>query len=187
MTTRVAHSKEGVQIAVRTENEKKALPMDISKYVMVPGNAFKRHILVEKRMENLSKYAETTTLNSLETGNSGIGFLTSGVSYHYIKEMFPDASVLKLGFTYPFCDSKIREFSRDLKELYIVEELDPFIEEHVKTLEYLLKQKRTVAESVNCSPGYSSRMLKGCHDRGEVNCTDRSSCRGVTTDLYSPS
>ena len=101
-------------------------------------------------MENLSKYAETTTLNSLETGNSGIGFLTSGVSYHYIKEMFPDASVLKLGFTYPFCDSKIREFSRDLKELYIVEELDPFIEEHVKTWN-TLKQKRTVTESVNCS------------------------------------
>ncbi|NLL12015.1 MAG: indolepyruvate ferredoxin oxidoreductase subunit alpha [Fibrobacter sp.] len=179
MTTRVAHSKEGVQIAVRTENEKKALPMDISKYVMVPGNAFKRHILVEKRMENLSKYAETTTLNSLETGNSGIGFLTSGVSYHYIKEMFPDASVLKLGFTYPFCDSKIREFSRDLKELYIVEELDPFIEEHVKTLGIPFKTKENSYRIGELQPQDIPRIVEGL-PRTEVKSTARKPvlCRG---------
>lgn len=179
MTTRVAHSKEGVQIAVRTENEKKALPMDISKYVMVPGNAFKRHILVEQRTEKLSQYAETTSLNSLETGNSGIGFLTSGVSYHYIKEMFPDASVLKLGFTYPFCDSKIREFSRDLKELYIVEELDPFIEEHVKTLGIPFKTKENSYRIGELQPQDIPRIVEGL-PRIEVKSTARKPvlCRG---------
>lgn len=179
MTTRVAHSKEGVQIAFRTGSEKKALPKDISKYVMVPGNAFKRHVLVEQRMEKLSSYAENTSLNSLETGNSGTGFLTSGVSYHYVKEMFPDASVLKLGFTYPFCDSKIREFSRGLKELYIVEELDPFMEEHVKTLGIPFKTKENSFRIGELQPQDISRIVEGL-PRTEVNSTARKPvlCRG---------
>lgn len=179
MTTRVAHSKEGVQISTRTEMDKKDLPIDISKYVMVPGNAFKRHILVEKRMEKLSKLAETTSLNSLENGTSGAGFLTTGVSYHYIKEMYPDASVLKLGFTYPFCDSKIREFSRDLKELYIVEELDPFIEEHVKTLGIPFKTKDNSYRIGELQPQDITRIVEGL-PRIEVKSTARKPvlCRG---------
>ncbi len=179
MTTRVAHSKEGVQISTHTEMDKKDLPIDISKYVMVPGNAFKRHILVEKRMEKLSKLAETTSLNSLENGTSGAGFLTTGVSYHYIKEMYPDASVLKLGFTYPFCDSKIREFSRDLKELYIVEELDPFIEEHVKTLGIPFKTKDNSYRIGELQPQDITRIVEGL-PRIEVKSTARKPvlCRG---------
>jgi indolepyruvate ferredoxin oxidoreductase alpha subunit len=179
MTTRVAHTKEGVQIALRTENEKKALPKDISKYVMVPGNAYKRHILVEQRIEKLSSYAEITCLNTIETGKSGIGFLTSGVSYHYVKEMYPDASVLKLGFTYPFCDSKIREFSRDLKELYIIEELDPFIEEHVKTLGIPIKTKESSYRIGELQPQDIPRIVQGL-PRIEVKSTARKPvlCRG---------
>ncbi len=179
MTTRVAHSKEGVQIADRTEIPKKALPKDISKYVMVPGNAFKRHILVEQRMEKLRSYAETTSLNSLETGNSGIGFLTSGVSYHYIKETFPEASVLKLGFTYPFCDSKIKEFSQNLKELYIVEELDPFLEEHVKALGIPFKTKDNSFRVGELQPQDVPRIVEGL-PRTEAKSTSRKPvlCRG---------
>jgi indolepyruvate ferredoxin oxidoreductase alpha subunit len=132
MTTRVAHSKEDVIVGERTERPNLPFSINIPKYVMVPKNAYKRHIFVEQRILNLKEFAETTSLNRIEQGSDKLGFITSGVSYYYIKERYPDASILKLGFTYPFCDRKIAEFSASVKELTVVEELDPFIEEHLR-------------------------------------------------------
>lgn len=179
MTTRVAHSKEDVVIGTRTEIAKKAMPLDISKYVMVPKNAFRRHSIVEQRLEQLSRYAEGSILNSLEPGSSDIGFLTSGVSYYYIKEMFPNASILKLGFTYPFCDTKIKEFSKTVKELFVVEELDPFIEEHVKTLGIPFKTKDLSFRIGELQPQDIPRLVQGL-PRIQVESTSRKPvlCRG---------
>jgi indolepyruvate ferredoxin oxidoreductase alpha subunit len=134
MTTRVAHSKEDVEIGERINVPVKKLTIDFPKYVMVPRNAYKRHIFIEKRLRDLALFSETTSLNRVEKGSSDIGFITSGISYSYIKEQFPDASILKLGFVYPFCDNKIKAFASSVKKLYIIEELDPFIEEHLKSL-----------------------------------------------------
>jgi indolepyruvate ferredoxin oxidoreductase alpha subunit len=130
----VAHSKEDVITGVRTERPQMPFSIDIPKYVMVPRNAYKRHIFVEQRMRNLAAFAETTPLNRIERGNDSLGFITSGVSYYYIKEQFPDASILKLGFTYPFCDAKITQFAKSVKEIVVIEELDPFIEEHLRAM-----------------------------------------------------
>ncbi|MEN6428282.1 MAG: thiamine pyrophosphate-dependent enzyme [Phycisphaerales bacterium] len=134
MTTRISHTKENVTVGEREVLQRPVFERNAAKYVMVPGHAYQRHILVEKRLEKLKAIAERTRLNRIEKGNGKMGFVTSGVSYQYLKENYPDASYLKLGMSYPFCDDKIRQFAKSVKKLVVVEELDPFIEEHVKTL-----------------------------------------------------
>ena len=134
MTTRISHTKEDVKCGERKVPEQPAFEKRISKYVMVPGNAYARHILIEKRLKKLKSLSERTKLNRIEKGGNKVGFITSSITYQYLKENYPDASYLKLGMTYPFCDDKIREFAKSVKKLYVVEELDPFLEEHVKTL-----------------------------------------------------
>ena len=131
LTTRVAHSKQDVAEGTRLFLPNKPFRVDIAKYVMVPKNATARHRAVEERLVRLRDFAELTPLNRVELRDRALGFVTSGVSYLYIREMFPDASILKLGLSYPFCDQKIRDFSRLVQELVVVEELDPFIETHV--------------------------------------------------------
>ena len=143
MTTRVAHSKEDIIIGERTPVPIKDLPVDIAKYVMVPRNAYKKHIMIEKRLLDMGQFSETTSLNRIDKGSGKLGFITSGISYSYIKEQFPDASVLKLGFVYPFCDNKIREFASGIEELVVVEELDPFIEEHLKSIGIKCKSRHS--------------------------------------------
>ena len=108
----------------------------IAKYVMMPGNAIKRHPIVEERMKRLQNFAETSDINRTDSGNdSSIGIITSSTSYQYVKEALGDKyPVLKLGMIWPMPDEKIREFSGHVKRLVIVEELDGFIEEHCRAL-----------------------------------------------------
>jgi len=134
MTTRVSHTKENVSLTQREVPPRPDFQPNIRKYVMVPGNAYQRHILVEKRLRQLKALSERTRLNRIEKGAGKIGFITSSVAYQYVRENYPDASYLKLGMTYPFCDDKIRQFAGSVKKLFVVEELDPFLEEHVKSL-----------------------------------------------------
>ena len=134
MTTRISHGKEDVALGDRAEVPIRPLEKDIRKYVMVPGNARLRHVLVEKRLVRLQAFAEKTRLNRVEMGTKSLGFITSSVTYQYVKECYPDASFLKLGMSHPFCDEKIRQFARSVRRCVVVEELDPFLEEHIKTL-----------------------------------------------------
>ncbi len=134
MTTRVSHTKENVVLKERQVPPRPEFERNIPKYVMVPGNAYQRHILVEKRLQQLQALSEKSRFNRIEKGTGKLGFITSGVAYQYVKESFPDASYLKLGMTYPFCDDKIKAFAKTVKKVVVVEELDPFIEEHVKAL-----------------------------------------------------
>ena len=142
LTTRVAHSKQDVAVGVRTAGPYKAFRVEAAKYVMVPRNAGPRHAVVEARLAKLRGYAEQTPLNRVELRDGKLGFVTSGVSYLYVREMFPEASVLKLGFSYPFCDEKIRAFAAQVQKLVVVEELDPFIETHLKALGLKLRAKQ---------------------------------------------
>ncbi len=128
MTTRIAHTKENVTIGERKEVGKKPYTTNIEKNVMVPANAFKKHVILEKRLKDLQEYAEKTSMNTVEYNDKKFGFITSGVSYLYAKEKFPTASFLKLGMPYPFPEKLAREFAKNVDEVFVLEEQEPFIE-----------------------------------------------------------
>lgn len=132
VTTRVAHSKENVTLGSRTEIPPKGFSPDMRKYVMVPGSAYHRHVDLERRLAALAEYADRSPLNTVELRDRRIGFVTSGVSYLYVKEMYPDASVLKLGMPWPFPAGLVRSFAREVEELIVIEELEPFLEEEAR-------------------------------------------------------
>jgi len=135
LTTRVAHSQSIVEQNDRTEVPLKEYERNIGKYVMMPGNAKRRHPEVEQRICDMTEYAETSPLNRIEYGDKKIGIITSGMCYHYVKEAFGDTvSVLKLGMVYPLPVKMIQEFASQVEKLYVIEELDPFIEEHCNNI-----------------------------------------------------
>ncbi|MEA1961341.1 MAG: indolepyruvate ferredoxin oxidoreductase subunit alpha [Bacillota bacterium] len=133
ITTRLAHSQTMIQEGERKEVPLKDYQKNAPKYVMLPGYAKARHIEVEKRMLKLKEYAETTPLNSVEWGSKKLGIITSGVVYQYAKEVLPDASVLKLGMVNPLPYQLIKDFADQVDRLVILEELEPVIEEQVKS------------------------------------------------------
>ena len=136
MCTRVAHSQSLVETGERVEIPSKPYEKNISKYVMMPGNAIKRHPIVEERMKRLADFSETSDLNRIDKGDeNSVGIITSSTCYQYVKEACGDKyPVLKLGMIWPMPDKKIREFADSVNRLIIVEELDGFIEEHCLTL-----------------------------------------------------
>ena len=144
-TTRVAHVKGMVTIG-KAECSSATLGIEKmpEKFVMLPAHARKRRVELEKRLARLREFAETFPENRIEWGDKQRGFITSGVSYLYVKEAFPEASVLKLGMAYPFPDRMIRDFASQVQELFIVEELDPFIETHVRARGIACKGKELV-------------------------------------------
>jgi len=179
MTTRIAHSKEDVIIGMRTDLPNKPFELNIPKYVMVPRNAYQRHIVVEQRLVQLARFAETTRLNRVEKGSAKLGFVTSGVSYQYVKERFPDASVLKLGFAYPFCDKKIATFARSVKELVVIEELDPIIEDHLRALGIRSKAKHSSFRIGELRPEHLPAVVAGKKKKEEQNTSRKPVlCRG---------
>ncbi|HSL93998.1 MAG TPA: thiamine pyrophosphate-dependent enzyme, partial [Bacillota bacterium] len=93
-----------------------------------------KRVELEKRFVDLRAYSESSPLNVIEWQDREVGFITSGISYQYVKEAVPRASVLKIGFSWPLPDAKIREFAKGVKKLYVVEETEPYIEEHVQTM-----------------------------------------------------
>ena len=134
MCTRVAHSQSVVETSEREEH-KKVYEKNIAKYVMMPGNAKKRHPIVEERTKKLIEYAEKSPINRIEFSSDEIGIITASSCYQYVKEVFGDsASVLKLGMTNPLPVELIKNFAAKVKKLFVVEELDDVIESHVKTL-----------------------------------------------------
>ncbi len=135
MCTRVAHSQSVVEKGERVVPEK-TYEKNIAKYVMMPGNAKKRHPIVEERTRKLAEWAETAYINRVEPGeDNSIGIVTSSTSYQYVKEVAGDRfPVLKLGMVWPLPEKKIRDFAASVDKLYVVEELDGFIEAHVRGL-----------------------------------------------------
>jgi len=136
ITTRIAHSQGIVELGERKEVPLKEFVRNPQKYVMIPAHARPRHRFIEEQMPELKKFSEESDLNSIEWKNKKRGIITNGVAYQYVKEVCPDDSVMKIGFTWPMPDARIREFADGIEELYVVEELDPFIEDYVRGMGY---------------------------------------------------
>ena len=136
MCTRVAHSQSVVETGERADIPVKPYVKDAGKYVMVPANAKRRHPIVEERTRKLVAFAEESFLNRVEEGtDTSMGIITSSTSYQYVKEVFGDKyPVLKIGLINPLPEKKIKDFAAKVDKLVVVEELDPIIETHCKTL-----------------------------------------------------
>ena len=190
MCTRVAHSQSVVELGSRTEVPVKPYVKDAGKYVMVPANAKKRHPIVEDRTLKLIELAETSDLNRVEDGSdTSMGIITSSTSYQYVKEVFGDKyPVLKIGLINPLPVKKIKDFAAKVDKLVVVEELDPIIETHCRTLGLEVTGKDTfplidefsqgliatslgLPEKPACKPieglpGRPPAMCAGCPHRG---------------------
>ena len=136
MTTRICHSTSAVELGEREEHPSTIakFPRNPAKYVMVPGNARPRHPVIERRIREVAAFAETYPFNRIENGDRALGIITAGVAYQYAKEIFPTASVLKLGMSWPLPEQVIRDFAASVDRLIVIEELDPFIEDAVRLL-----------------------------------------------------
>ncbi len=133
LTTRVAHSQSAVEISERKEVGVKEYVKDIGKYVMMPANAKKRHVIVEERLNKLSLDSNGFEINRIEKGSSKLGIICAGGVYQYVKEALPEASVLKLGMVFPLPFNLIKEFVDSVERCIVIEELEPHIEGLIKT------------------------------------------------------
>ncbi len=134
ITTRVAHSSSIVTIGERAERPVKGYEKQVSKTVLLPVHARIRHVDLEHRLDRLRAYSERTSANRVEQGERRIGIICDGVAYHYCREVFPEVSYLKLGMVYPFPASLVRKFAAGVDQVIVVEEVDPFLELHVRSL-----------------------------------------------------
>ena len=199
MCTRIAHSQSLVDTGERSEPEKKPYVKNTDKYVMMPGQARRRHPLVEERTRKLTEWAETASVNRVEMGGTGMGVITSSTSYQYVKEVFGDSvSVLKLGMVNPLPVQLILDFAGRVNKLAVVEELDPIIEEHCRKLglqvlgkdvlpmegefsQNLIAEKlggevHNGAELEDVIPGRPPVMCPGCPHRGLFYTLSRQKC-----------
>ena len=153
-TTRISHSKSIVETGEPLEDlPVTGLERNPGKFVMLPGNARVRHPLVEQRLEKMADWACHQGFNRIEEGSGKIGIITSGVAYQYAREVFPDADILKLGLVYPLPKQMIQDFASRYKEILVVEELDPFIEEQVKAMGISVVGKDKVPICGELTPG----------------------------------
>ncbi len=161
-TTRISHSKSVVELGERvTDLPEPKLERNPAKLVMLPGNARKRHYDVEKRIVDMEEWSCKQPFNRIEKGTGKVGVITSGVSYQYVKEVLPDADVLKIGMVYPLPKAMIRDFSAQYSELYVIEELDPFIEEQVKAMGIQVIGKEKLSICGELTPGRVKQGLTG--------------------------
>ena len=167
MCTRVAHSQSVVETSQRVVPQRRSYEKNIPKYVMMPGNAIRRHPFVEERSAKLIEWSETASVNRIEkaTGKSPsgrkVGIITSSTSYQYVKEAFGGAvSVLKLGMVNPLPEKLIRDFARENEVLIVVEELDPIIENHCKSLGLVVHGK----DLLPVCGEFSQNLVKECLD-----------------------
>lgn len=199
MCTRVAHSQSVVETSDRVVPEIKTYEKNIAKYVMMPGNAIRRHPIVEERTRKLTEYANDCAFNRMEMGDTKLGIITSSTSYQYAKEVFGDkASILKLGMINPLPDKLILDFAEKVEKLIIIEELDPIIENHCKQLGLTVTGKdvfpmegefsqNLVAEKLGLElpafkgldetlPGRPPVMCAGCPHRGMFYTLKKNKC-----------
>jgi len=199
MCTRVSHSQSVVEPGERAEAAIKPYEKNISKFVMMPAMAIRRHPVVEERTRALTEWAETAPINRVEMGGTELGIITSSTSYQYAKEVFGEsASILKLGMVNPLPVKLIRDFAAKVDKVVVIEELDPIIENHCKAIgvevsgKDLLpicgefsqnlvgeclgkapKEFATLAENVPVRPPV---MCAGCPHRGLFHTLNKNKC-----------
>lgn len=153
-STRISHGKSVVELGERvTGLPLPKLEKNPAKLVMLPGNARVRHPLVEKKLLDLSKAASSMPINRMEIRDVSIGIITAGISYQYVREVLPNASTLKLGMVYPLPHDLIRKFAAQVDKLYVIEELDPFIEDQVKAMGIAAVGKEIIPLCGELTPG----------------------------------
>lgn len=155
-TTRLSHSQSYVTIEERVTPEDKPYVKNSAKTVMTPGNAIRRHPVVEARELHMAEDGAKMPINRLEYSDKKIGIITSGIPYQYVKEVFPEASVLKLGLVNPLPKSMIEDFAKQVDTLYVVEELEPLIEEQIKSWGIACQGK----ELLTVQGEYSANLLR---------------------------
>ena len=156
-TTRLSHSQGLVELEERAEPFDIPYERDMAKYVMMPGNAIKRHVVVEARMKQMAEDANSLPINRVEYNDLSVGFITNGIAYQYVKEAMPQASVLKLGLLNPLPRKLIEEFAAKVDKLYIFEELEPVVEEQVKSWGI----KKAVGKEIFTVQGeYSANLIR---------------------------
>jgi len=133
-TTRISHSKSLVDVGERVERDIAPYTKDTSKYVMMPANARTRRVSLEERLNDLASCVESCAENSVEMRDPALGVVTSGIAYQYVREALPEASVLKLGMTFPFPQDLVLDFSSKVQRVAVVEELDPYLTVRIKAL-----------------------------------------------------
>lgn len=162
LTTRLCHSKSIVECNERKEVGIKEYVKDANKYVTVPAVSRKLRVKVEERLKKLTDYSNTTEFNYMEINNSKVGVIVSGMCFNFAKEVFKEnVSYLKLGFTFPMPDEKIKEFSSEVDKIYIIEENDGFIEEHVKSLSIECYGKNTFPPYGEMTPDIIREAVTG--------------------------
>ena len=162
LSTRISHSQNPVELCERANDELKPYEKNPGKFVMMPGNAIKRHIVVEDRTRALTEYAETSELNRIEDNGGDIGIITAGTCYNYAKEALGDSvSYLKLGLAWPMPVKLIKDFAAKYKKVYVLEELDPFIENHCNTLGIELTGKDAFTLLYEYSPNMIKKVISG--------------------------
>lgn len=134
ITTRIAHSISLVEQKEPMERLVKPYEKNPRKYVMLPAFGRARRLIVEERMQQLAEFSETVAVNYIEMNDPTIGIITSGISYQYVKEALPQASILKLGMTNPMPSGLIKEFAAKVSKLYVIEELEPYMEKEIRLL-----------------------------------------------------
>ncbi|MCX8036960.1 MAG: indolepyruvate ferredoxin oxidoreductase subunit alpha [Candidatus Sumerlaeia bacterium] len=153
LTTRISHTR----CVVETDDERcvpqpRPFIKQPEKYVMIPLYARPRHRKVEERLAALAEFTETTDLNRIEPGDAPFGLIASGVAYQYAKEAFPEAPIFKLGFSWPLPLRKLREFVETCGRVYVIEELDPFIEEHLLAAGFDVRGKALLSRCGEYTP-----------------------------------
>ncbi len=163
-TTRVCHSYSVVDIEKEPAYKQfnmGSFERDQKKFVMIPAYARSRHVIVEERETKLKNDADKMDINKIEYGDKKIGFITSGISYSYVKEAAPKASVLKLGMVYPLPEKLIREFVGSVDKVYVVEELEPFFEMRIKAMGLEVEGKKYFPLLGELSPDNISEFISG--------------------------
>jgi indolepyruvate ferredoxin oxidoreductase, alpha subunit len=162
MTTRICHSKSLVSIGEPEAAPHKPYVKNPRKYNLVPAVARVLHVQLEERLKALQQFANETELNHIEWNGGETGIIAAGVAYQYAKEVFGEtASYLKLGFTYPLPMDKIREFASSVKTLYVIEELEPFMEEQLKAAGIACVGKEKIPVTGELTPEIIEKALFG--------------------------
>ena len=163
-TTKLAHSQSAVELCDRVEVEDKEYTRQLTKYVMMPASAIGRHLAVEAREERMAKDAASFPFNKMEINDTKIGFITCGIAYQYVKEVCPNASVLKLGLVNPISRELIESFIKQVETVYVFEELEPVIEEQVRAWGFVVKGKELFTRQGEYSANLLRRVLFGADE-----------------------
>ena len=163
-TTKLSHSQGVVELEDRIEVEDKVYERNVKKYVMMPASAIGRHLVVEQRDLKIAEDGCGFPVNKVELNDKKIGFITSGIPYQYVKEVCPNASVLKLGLVNPLPKKLIEDFIKQVETVYVFEELEPVIEEQIKSWGHQVKGKELFTRQGEYSANMLKRVLFGKDD-----------------------